>query len=409
MLIWEWGPNWAKSVEDRLEYKTDVIVARDQSEQRRSLRSKPRRTLVWSAQVAWAQAAKMRRELMTSHLTPWMVPYWPWSMRVMELVVQGNRSVRVAGELPASAVPGTYFAVIDTDRGSWGGKIMRVDAADGGITVTLDTPAPHNIRPGTVGYPAWVARIQTSLTSTAQASFVEEMSVEATQQVDGGSKVVEGHGDADEMVIAYSGITVEGVTLTIYKEVMIRRFNWRDGVNIEHTWASAELDSGIGIPTYYALGKNGRLARGMPIMMKSRDEAQWWYAFIHRQMGRMRSFYVGTGLDDFTFADVQPTDGSIRVEGTHVLNDVNTHIAFRLKDGTLSLRQIKSIEASGADSLITLVVPWAELYPVTQVRSACYAGLYRLTGDSISVVWKNDQVSEMTLTLTSLGATSELQ
>lgn len=74
--VWSFEPEWSSSVSEMLEWLTDVMASPNGSEQRRSLRYFPRRSLEFSAVVADAERQLLDNMLISFGGTRWYLPLW---------------------------------------------------------------------------------------------------------------------------------------------------------------------------------------------------------------------------------------------------------------------------------------------------------------------------------------------
>lgn len=74
--VWPFEPNWTSSVGETLEWKTDILQSPSGSEQRRSLRILPRRTIDYTVAAEGDERSLLDNLLATFSAQEWYLPIW---------------------------------------------------------------------------------------------------------------------------------------------------------------------------------------------------------------------------------------------------------------------------------------------------------------------------------------------
>jgi len=88
-------PDWSDDVLEHLEWRTDVLTAHDETEQRRSLRTKARRSFEYTLHATADRAPELEGLLFTKQNTRVAVPVWTDRARSTSSIAVGGSVVSV--------------------------------------------------------------------------------------------------------------------------------------------------------------------------------------------------------------------------------------------------------------------------------------------------------------------------
>lgn len=372
-------PNGADPFIERLQWRTDVITARDGTEQRIALRSIPRREFEFSAFAEGVEVA--RRDALL----------WGWGARVFALPVWTDPHTLTA-QLPAGAtsitVPTQYMdyaadglAILwRNDTASELVEVLEVLAG----SITIKRPTEQTWPAGTLVLPARLARLADSATMRRYSSSMAQAQrlrwrVGPLQPLGGieGPAPTQYRGED-----AYFVIPIVEETIS---DELSRVAEWIDG----ETGLIAVDDP----------AQRPELIREYVWKFDDRESISAFKQFLLARKGRAKPVWIPTFTRDLELAEtlggsatvmvVQDTGYRRYYAGVPGRQDV----AIRLADGTWALRRI-----TAADQ----VVPGQERLTLDsalgeQIEPGAYislVGLHRLDTDQVEMAWITTEIAE---------------
>jgi len=148
-------PDWAGGVLERLEFRTDIMVAYRGEEQRRSVRRAPRRIVEFDVTLADDERRAMEVSLWGNGAQIWLVPLWFDGQQLQADAAIGSTTVSVQTDYRDFEV-GQPAIVIANHR-----TFEEVTiSGKTGTTLTLSAPLTNAWPSGSVIYPARIARLE---------------------------------------------------------------------------------------------------------------------------------------------------------------------------------------------------------------------------------------------------------
>ena len=178
--VWPFEPNWTSSVNENLEWKTDVLQSPSGSEQRRSLRLLPRRILDFTVAAEGAERTLLDNMLNAFSAQEWYLPIW-YDVR---LTTAAGTSTFIPCRTEGLSVGEAVFIAGDT---VYDYQITAITAISGtGITVS-----PALVRPPAVGsrvFPMRTGRLveepsQSAITDTVTTADPQFLITETPQAI----------------------------------------------------------------------------------------------------------------------------------------------------------------------------------------------------------------------------------
>lgn len=366
------------------EYKTEIFEVREGVEQRRALRTRPRKTLTFSADLVGSV------------------------MRSADYIVSYGQSKRLAFteytlSLPTIApyVDGQPFSVGDAPE--WLEPDLIVCVSNGltkeivtvrkwdFTSITLDGLVSKDWPIGTTITPVRVGRIASSLTFSRPVSKVASLKILLTETP-----------GSEEPVHPLSQSLIPP-RLYRRQEVLDRRPNWVSPVESTLIGSDDQVDYTVGVTSYFAFKDFNVRDVVATFIGKSRDDVAKLTDLFNRMKGARGVFYAPTWSQDFTLAETpDPNADSVLVEGTEVadlfeLNRVYRNLVF-IGYNDIYPAGIVSIVAEGSNSRITLDT----IYPVPStdtLNTVSWLLMYRFTSDILTVNWRSDSVADFNLSL----------
>lgn len=279
IIVWAYEPDWQQDFIENLTWLTDVFTARTGDEQRESIRSSPRRNFEYSLQTFKDNAATLQNLL------------FGWQNRTFAIPVWFDNS-----ELATATTVGSLVINADTsNRGFFKGGLVLilVDPLNYEVreiedfssnTITLTNPIESIWAKGVKVFPVNIGRFPTQMQSSRVTDNVLTMQISF---------------DADPLQTdPYIPASTAPITYAGY-EMIAKKPNWSDPVNIENMYESSIVD-------YQTGGVNSVPSREFPAIMrtwqwlfKDRSELIYLRKMLGRLKGKAKAVYMPTWFADF--------------------------------------------------------------------------------------------------------------
>lgn len=388
VLVFGLPPNWAGGLNERIEWRTDVLTMRDGSEQRVRLRADPRRSFEFEV---WEHGADVG--LIDLLLCA-------WQSRVYAVPVWADRSALTA-TLPA----GTTQIAIDTvqrDYHDGGLAIVGVGArqtealeiaatASGAITLkraTLQTwPAGAWVAPARLGrLPS-----RQSITRPAAALSLARLRF-----------------DLDDLA-STSGV----VDAPSYRgaDVLVRRPNRIEDITAEYLRLVDVFDNDTWLPVVADIPNRPYVVRSHQYLLRDRDDIAAMRAWLSARAGRQVPFWVPTWERNFEVASTVAIDAVsllIVSQGfATYFQDLpgRQDIALLHRDGTWYFRHVTAFEyAGGVLERIVIDEALGRACQPGDFALCCFLELSRLDSDAVELFFETDSIARLTLAARSVDA-----
>lgn len=356
-------PNWASPIKETYEFKTDVLTARDGTEQRRSLRQSARLTISYEAVADDDRRTAIERT----------------QARIGEIVVLPNylRAVRTTAAMPAGAntitisINPSWLAEGSTVALRYRRRVQLFDieSVQNGF-VTFAAPADAAWSAGTAIHPVYQGYLSPSQVTLLSAD-VGTTSVEF--KVDPGSTTF------DEGSV--------GDTLG-YIEILTVRPNWANSPNESYSRTVDTVDYGFGRSTLFAPVEYAPRTFQATYYDQGADDGEILRRFFLRQAGQRRYFYVPSWTNDFEI--VETGLGEFVVDGrdaydAYELNTVHRAVWLRFADGTAQAYAISDMVLVEDNTRILLADTSAD-FPAA-ITSGSWLYLSRFATDAMTFSW----------------------
>lgn len=386
--IWNFAPNWRSSVSHTFEFKTDIVTARSGREQRRALRTAPRRTVEFQITLPDDQRRSFARTMAVWQNKSFTLGDPVRSVATTAVLNSGTASV-TAAEIPDWLTAGAAV-LMENDDSRASAVVLSVNTTTRVVTFTGNAAAQWP--KGTLLRPAFTGLIGTDQTSRLPAAHVAELNIGFA--VDPGSETF----DADE----------PGAHIHDGREVFIRQPNWAEPLEGSLIWPTEPVDFGFGRIATMRPVQFGTFGHQATYVSQNREQADDLTLMFIRQRGRRGEFLVPTWTDDIPLAATAAAGSStIRTPGTDILDDYEDHPVFRavaiiMLDGRAIYRTVESMVADGGDTVLTLDRPFNFAIIPAKVAMVCWMTVSRFASDSMTVEWLTDSVAQTSLAVQSL-------
>ncbi|MEG3175857.1 hypothetical protein U1872_06415 [Sphingomonas sp. RB3P16] len=383
-FLWPLEPNWASSVQIASAFRTDIVTSRSGKEQRRALRSTPRRSVSFTSMADGNLLLVLRRSMANWQNQP--VALADPVRRVAVVSAAPGNAIQVAS-LPEWLVADAQVLLTDGDAR----VLLTVMTATGtGITVTPDVPAGFGsgslIRPALVGQLA--TKIETSLPTSGVATVDVKFDVTP----------------ASERLFPVSG----GVDALHGREVFVLKPNWLGGITATHDWDVETVDVGFGVIETFRPIDFGSMTVKATFLADGQPEARALESFYWRCFGQQREFFMPTWINDLPLKVASAGGTStFRVAGIDTYaaysNDpVYQSIAVIMVDGRRLYRHVESMTTNAGDTVLTVDSPWLFDINPSDVAMICWMPVMRLASDDLTLEWLTADVAQTQLAMTTL-------
>jgi hypothetical protein len=376
-------PDWSRKVTERLSFLTDVMESRDGTEQRLSMRARPR----WSMEYTVLEGGT-RVNLLDSLVAGWgsrafLVPVWWMKSALTAPATAGETEIRcpTAGRGFAAGAQ----AVLWRDPLTCEAVPVASVAPD---SVTLARPVGRDY-PEAYLIPARMCRLDASTSQGALASSLVEAKVRFEAE------------DPDGTAPAQAGDVLEG------KDVFPFRHDWTAAKQRTTAWQYFTWDSGQGLP----LREPRRRAPAdvmevRDALLPTREEAEGLKAWAVRQMGRGRSFWALVEEDQLVPSRGVELGGlSLHVRnGAYGLlasaSESRNRLFLRAADGRRHVFRVGSHqELSGGEHVLHVDPPWPWSVPLDRISRIGFVVLARFDHDDFELERRQDVYARASLTL----------
>ena len=369
IVLFGWCPKVPMT--EYLEWLTDIITARDGSEQRISVRRTPRQGYQITVRFETEQEQAAYEALMfKSQKRAWGFPIWT------EWVIH-------TGTISA----GASTITVDT---------TNADFRDDSLGIIWKSPTDYEIIKI-----ATVAAGSLALSTVMQGTFTGEkyiMPLRITQMNQAVKRKITPDGDAEasvNFVVKDNALLTSYVAATTYKGLtVITKAAYVDGSLDETSDADIIIsDYDTGEFLLYSDSDYNKITQSH--LFKNFTKAECWAhrEFIHSLLGQQGTVWIPSFKDDMILTDaIGVADMSFRIENIGLadnmeLNALRTDVAFVYPDGSMILREITGITESGDEEIISIDLALGVEINPGDVQ-ICFLDRYRLVSDKVKFEWE---------------------
>ena len=221
---------------------------------------------------------QLRNKMHGWHSRAFMVPIWYQRARLVRGGQIGSTTIEIDGT-GYDFVKGASICVWQDYNTNELFEILEVS----GNTLKLNAPIATNFVAGVKVFPCLNMRMRDQQSIVNATNTVAHIEFELI---------------ADQSTIRApmpkqpAPITYKGVEVLEYKP------NWADEIADEFQASVNVVDYDYGIQQWFAKDSPSLTTRKQTYVMRTSEEITWWKAFIHRQLGRLTSFYVPSWTSD---------------------------------------------------------------------------------------------------------------
>lgn len=378
IIEWTIPPNWSSPFEETWEFKTEVLESFSGKEQRIALRHRPRRYFGFQPLTSGDRDRTYKRLLSTWQNRTYAMADWPRGVPTNG-VPAGGRSVLLHGEIEGLAA-GDLLVLRHRDTS----QVIEVDEIDGDL-VRLNSPVLQAFPAGTMAYRGLTLHADPQLSARRFTSVVGQLSARFR-----------------EMHVAEPLDVPAAPVLWRDTEVLEKRPNWRENIDLDHHWHFAWLDTNRGAFDYRTPHDAPKDVRRYTFTLRSREEVAALRDVFVRARGRRGELFVPTWDGDLVIRpDTVMADGTTRLplvevgEATRMVSErVYRNVCVRLTDGTRLYRHITAGDFDSAGPVLVVDEGWPRNIESHEVLAIHWMPRCRFASDELAIRWITAGVAE---------------
>jgi len=382
ILVFSVAPDWAQGIEEKIEYLTDVLTAYDDSEQRRSLRSLPRRGIKFRALTLDPRsAAGMEALIWGWQHQPYGVPFWADAQQLQADIEAGSNILEVNTVDRLFAAGG--ILMIWRDEFTFE-ALTILSMTDSSITLSAPTQFAWEAGAGSLIVPLFLGRCANQL--------------EVSRLWSGG----------DEIDIEFSGEALQiaatpSESLTQFKgyDVLEIAPNWASGLKRNYTRSTVTMDPGIGPITVDDKGGTPIVSHELPWWIDKHSKITAFRAFLLGRKGRFTPFWQPTWDQDLVLVATAFSSSSVlNIKSMNYSrfffpDPARRVLALISRSGGANrfVQVIGAIDNFDGTESLTLSVPLTADVPVDSTMIS-FLAFSRMTDDAATIIWQSTEYAE---------------
>lgn len=379
-LLFNYPPNTRAFMREVFTWKTDILEAQDGTEQRRAMRSLPRRSFEYGLTLTGQDALNFESLAYGSPQFSYATPVWTDSANLTAAAAIDSDTLMLN---PANlGFWSSGYVLIYQDESKYEFARLANVLSDRLIlteTTFYEWPA------GSLVYPIVFMRLGMPINTTwfdhktLQTDIVlEQIALDSFSNL-----------PTTAAPVTYNGL-----------EVLEARPNWVGEQSYDAMTDYRAIDSGVGVFARVSFKRQPMVTRNFKWHLDGRDAIQAFRAFIARRMGRLKPFYLARTLDDFVLAAPIADDAvDIVMKGQHYpfyvgANKGRAHIAITLLDGTKIYKQVTGASVSSGNTILTINAAIGFDVAPEDVLQIAWLIKSRLVADQVTIEWWKPDFAE---------------
>lgn len=368
ITAWALTPDWSNGINETVGFLTDVLTAWSAKEQRRALRTAPRRKFAFSTFMQGQEKRFIENAMFSWTAQIWALPIFPDGQYVSHAIAGGDTTVTCDTVNRDFVAPG--LAMVLTNAANY--EVLQVDTVSSG-SLGLTRPAVNNWGIGAKLYPVRAARMLTNPRFSREAQELASISPEFT--------IVEPcDWPAATGLPTYRGLPVleDSPDMSRSNEAGFAR-----EANItDYSTGAIEVDdtAQIGFPSnshqWYLKGRSARAAfRSLLYFLKGRQKEIWVPSY---------------DADMLAVADISSSATGITCEtaGVALYAAVQNRqdIRIELLSGAVFYRRVTGAAAGAPNTeVVSIDSSLGVTVPISSIRRISWMALSRLDADEIEI------------------------
>lgn len=381
-------PNWRDSYRVTYEYRSEVFTSRSGKEQRRALRTTPRKTLAYTATLKFNELRKFNQDINAWQNRLFIIPEVPRQVAFAE-ILGTNVQTTTLESMPDWVIPDAIVVLSNMGRLD-SRKVLSID----GLDVTFVTggeawPA------GTKMHPALSGFLTLELTGSNITNGVAEIAITFNVKV----------GTEPDIAVPAAPITYNG------REVFLLPSNWATPQTSTYRTVLEQIDYARGVTAEFQPVPFNTLVLQSTFTGKDFNTVNSIVDLFKRLKGQRGEFYRPTEQSDLDFVQAVGSSHNLRVKGTdahdnYLGSTVYKDVCILLNDGTRIFRTVGNIDLIddelGNDSVLVMTAVFDSSLSANQVVRISWMPVWRLSSDQLVIEWVTNAVGQTQLTAQTL-------
>ncbi len=388
VTVWPFAPDWEDGVRERLEWRTEILASESMVEQRRAMRSTPRRTFNAMMYVEDRERQYLDLVLFAWSARIWVIPIWHEVQLLASEVALGSSRIDCDTEYLDFYAGGLAVLRGSTAFEFEGVEIEAIDAAG----IDLVRPVQNTWQVGSRLYPARTAQLlsepeQSRITDAAVSVEVDFLVTELNEW------------PAVMPITLYRGYPVLGM-----------RPDENDDLKVSQARLLSTLDNESALPKFTDLAGLAMPLRGWKWLGMGRSDQADLRSLLYALRGRQVPLWIPTHADDLTvLATISASGNTIDVAWCGVTRFASSQagrcdIRIELFNGTAYHRRITdSTELSSTAERIVIDAGLGANVEPSEIMRVSWMTLSRGSSDQVEIVHDADSVGIASCALTFRG------
>jgi hypothetical protein len=360
-------------VNESLEWLTDILQAKDGSEQRISVRQIPRQGFRVSCRFESHQdQARLDALLFATQKRTWGLPIWPEAVLHTATITAGATTITV--DTTNADFRDDSMAVIWKSESE--NEVVRIDTVAAGV-LNLQTPVAGTFTGSKFILPCRITQMNTSISR----------------------KDAPGSGSsADFSFVIRDNVLLTGyAAATTYKSLsVLTQATYVSGGEQDKTSDADIIIADYETGAFDIYSDNLFNKNSQAHLFRNFTKAAAWdnRKFLHSLLGQQGVVWIPSFKDDMVLTDtIAPTDTAFNIQNVGLaehmgLNALRTHLAFIFTNGTILFREIMGITESGVEEIVSIDTALGVEVPVGGCK-ICFLDKYRLSSDRVDIKWQH--------------------
>lgn len=379
-MLWKTPANWQTPIIERLEFKTDVLLAYDGSEQRIALRQTPRRYFEFGFLVSTLiERQKLEAAISANGSQSWDLPLWTDSTPCTSAISHGDVVV--------------YADTIGRDFVA-GGKALLLATNGNSLIINISTLTDTQLNLSSAVVGSWP--IETAVIPLRTAYL------EQSQQI---SRFT---GSAIYGVVRFLCDDISNwstATETIYRDypVLTIASNWSQDITTDYQRKMQIVDFGVGGIYRDDESSLPVFIQSHHFVLDSRQKITDFRKFLYSRRGRLNALWIPTFMPDLSFVSLSSVYlDVVNIDYTTLYNQsINRRdIRIELTNGDIHYRRIvASAVISNSVERLTL----NNTLPSSDIEKISFMMFGRLDTDAIELAWSYGDYVDVKLNFRSVN------
>lgn len=378
--------NWENGLDETLEWKTDVLVAFDKTEQRIKLRSLPRRSWDCKFLISGDKRRKLETWMGMRKVRYFCLPVFRDSILLLSNIVTGSSIIVIAAPTDNTVVGG-YVAVWTT----WDNMEIRKITGVGQDYLAVDTPFLSDWNAGEAQLAP--VRYCFSLEQRRVSRFTEDVGDYSMTLV------------ADVALDKWNPDPLNSIVLDTWQSTLVcpAAASWDGGEEgYDNKWV--RLDNETGVLEFDIQSEEPVLTRDLHFVLIGRDKIDLFLVFLEELAGRLTPFFVSSNDRGFELS-AEAASGSnfiviSSIDYEYSLKDsaFRSYIEMIKTDGTVIRRKITGVETlENGDEKLILNEALTTALTAQSLNRCAWLEKVRLDSDAITLHWIGGDCLEITM------------